>query len=398
MKICIITARIPPSHCGVGDYSVQLARELVEQGHEVTLICGKEQASTLDEPGIRIRNVVNGWGIFGIRSLLAEIPLRKPDLIFVNWVPHLYSPKGTSLGLALAMILAKIDGARIHTIVHEPFVEITRPSFLITGPIQRLALSILMRCSAAVLVTIQPWVHMLKAKFKWAASRIFWVPVGSNIPVAAVTVAERDHYRAELGIVPTDVAIGVFSLGGAGKDYALLTEAMRAVHKSKLPSFWIFIGVTDEEFARRFPKIKNVPHYCTGYLSSDKVSRWLQSIDLFVSPYDDGVSTRRGSLIAALAHGVPTVTTVGHLTDRAFFETSPLRLSSLDPAMFASSVLKAAQTAMSLRETRGEIREFYKRWFRWKDIAASLLTPKTVNSPNKFTTLNDPNYPKDLAG
>ena len=28
MKICIITARIPPSHCGVGDYSVQLAREL----------------------------------------------------------------------------------------------------------------------------------------------------------------------------------------------------------------------------------------------------------------------------------------------------------------------------------------------------------------------------------
>jgi len=397
MRICIITARIPPSHCGVGDYSVQLAHELVSQGHEVTLICGKEQAGTSDEPGIRIRNVVSSWGIFGIRSLLAELPLRKPDLILVNWVPHLYAPKGTNLGLALAMVLAKIDGARIHTIVHEPYVELTRPSFFITGPIQRLALGILTWCSAAVLVTIQPWVQMLKAKYKKAADKIFWVPVGSNIPVAPVTVTERDHYRSELGMVPTDVALGVFSLGGAGKDLPCLTEAMKAMNKARIPCFWIFIGVTDEEFAEKFPKLKNVPHYCTGYLATETVSRWLQSIDLFVAAFDDGVSTRRTSVIAALAHGVPTVTTVGHLTDHAFYEMSPLILTSLDPTEFASHVVRAAQNLSSLRTGRPEIREFYKSWFRWKDIATSLLSPRAPAKTSKAASLQDPNYPSDLA-
>ncbi len=397
MKICIITARIPPSHCGVGDYSVQLARELVSQGHEITLLCGKEQASSLPEPGIRVLNVVSSWGLWGIRSLLAEIPLRKPELILVNWVPHLYSKKGTSIGLAVAMLLAKIDGARIHTIVHEPYVELSRPSFFITGPIQRLALGILTWSSAAVLVTIQPWVKMLKTRFKWAAKKIYWVPVGSNIPITPVTVSEREHYRSELSMFPTDVALGVFSLGGAGKDYPCLNEAMKEVTKAKIPCYWIFIGVTDEEFAMRFPKIKNVPHYCTGYLPTETVSRWMQSIDLLVAAFDDGVSTRRTSVIAALAHGVPTITTVGHLTDEAFYETSPLILTSLDPVDFAGRVVHAAKNLPSLRERRGEIRDFYKTWFRWKDIALSLLSPKTPREVSKASHLQDPNYPSDLA-
>src|SRR5205085_11119201 len=50
-------------------------------------------------------------------------------------------------------------------------------------------------------------------------------------------------------------------------------------------------------------------------LSAGDVSRHLQACDLLVQPYPDGVSTRRTSFMAALAHGRPTVTTRGPLTE-----------------------------------------------------------------------------------
>jgi len=200
--------------------------------------------------------------------------------------------------------------------------------------------------------------------------------------VVPVTVSERDHYRSELGILPNDVAIGVFSLGGAGKLYGYIAESMQAMLKSKTPTFWVFIGVTDEEFVKYFPKLKKIPHYCTGYLSADKVSRWLQSVDLLAAPFDDGVSTRRTSVIAGMAHGVPTITTAGHLTDEDFYEKSPLLISPLDAGQFAEMVMDAGKDLKRLRESRGKIREFYKEHFRWKAIVEGLLS--AVAPPDKL--------------
>jgi glycosyltransferase involved in cell wall biosynthesis len=47
----------------------------------------------------------------------------------------------------------------------------------------------------------------------------------------------------------------------------------------------------------------------TGYLSDEKVSHLLQISDLVVLPFDSPISTRRGSMIAAIGHGCCVVTT-----------------------------------------------------------------------------------------
>jgi glycosyltransferase involved in cell wall biosynthesis len=44
-------------------------------------------------------------------------------------------------------------------------------------------------------------------------------------------------------------------------------------------------------------------------LPEPAVSTYLQAADLMVMPYKDGVSLRRGTLMAALAHGRPVITT-----------------------------------------------------------------------------------------
>jgi hypothetical protein len=51
------------------------------------------------------------------------------------------------------------------------------------------------------------------------------------------------------------------------------------------------------------------------------LSRHLQACDLMLQPYADGVSCRRTSFMASLAHGRASVTTLGHSSE-GFWATS----------------------------------------------------------------------------
>jgi glycosyltransferase involved in cell wall biosynthesis len=53
----------------------------------------------------------------------------------------------------------------------------------------------------------------------------------------------------------------------------------------------------------------------SGELDAAALSQRLQACDLLVQPYPDGASTRRTTLMAALSHGIPVVTTTGRLTE-----------------------------------------------------------------------------------
>lgn len=55
--------------------------------------------------------------------------------------------------------------------------------------------------------------------------------------------------------------------------------------------------------------ISNQDIHWTGYLSTDRISLALQLADVVVLPFSQPVSMRRGSLIAALAHGCAVITT-----------------------------------------------------------------------------------------
>jgi glycosyltransferase involved in cell wall biosynthesis len=54
----------------------------------------------------------------------------------------------------------------------------------------------------------------------------------------------------------------------------------------------------------------------TGTLEPRAVSHHLAACDVMLQPYPDGVSSRRTSVMAALAHGRPVVTTIGELSER----------------------------------------------------------------------------------
>ena len=58
----------------------------------------------------------------------------------------------------------------------------------------------------------------------------------------------------------------------------------------------------------------------TGFLPSGELSPHLAACDLLIQPYPDGASSRRSSLMAGISHGVPVVTTSGHLSESLWSE------------------------------------------------------------------------------
>ena len=375
MKVCIITAQLPPIRCGVGDHTVQLANTLAARGDEVVVLTGRTQVAEVLDARFTVRNRLPGWGVAGMRQLWREIRHERPDVVLLQWVPFLYSRTGTNIVLPFTLALLSLTGVPMHVMVHEPWVPFTRWSFCLTGPIQRFALATLVTAADRVGVSIERWVGLLRSRIPWKRRAIHWVPVGSNIPVEP---RETERLRAALDIPSSAPIVGVFSLFGSAKGYPLISAAWEQLAACTDEPYIVLIGASAEEANVHLPAVAS-HRRCrtTGYLSSADVSRWLSELSLLVAPFMDGVSSRRGSVMAALAHGVPVVSTRGSHTDSLFLD-SPLRLSSTDPDAFAETARALYFDTVNRVALGAASARFYERHFAWSVIADQLL-PRTAN-------------------
>jgi glycosyltransferase involved in cell wall biosynthesis len=142
------------------------------------------------------------------------------------------------------------------------------------------------------------------------------IPIGSNIPVAPPPDYDRSAWRARLGLAPTDTLVCYFGLISRSKGLQVLLDAL-----ARLPARFRLLVVGGEatqpqdrayadEIRRQIEALGLHERVnISGHCDADKVSAHLLAADLAALPFADGASFRRGSLLAALAHGVPVVTT-----------------------------------------------------------------------------------------
>jgi glycosyltransferase involved in cell wall biosynthesis len=77
----------------------------------------------------------------------------------------------------------------------------------------------------------------------------------------------------------------------------------------------------------------------TGALPAGELSMAISSCDVMAQPYPDGVTSRRGSMMAALEHARAIVTTQGLLTEPLWAQRGAVALVPVgDSADFASTV------------------------------------------------------------
>jgi glycosyltransferase involved in cell wall biosynthesis len=107
----------------------------------------------------------------------------------------------------------------------------------------------------------------------------------------------------------------------------------------------------------------------TGYIPSKQVSAALLSADTVVLPYRDGISFRRGSLHAALAHGCPIISTRPVVPLPELVQEKNVLLVPPDDPDAISQAAQRLHDDLALKRRIGEGAAALAQQFTWTHIA-----------------------------
>ncbi len=373
----IITPEFPPRLGGVADYACQLAEALRHaSGCPVHVWARGEALGT--SPAVQVHSLgdeIRPASLRRVSNQLDEIPGRKR--ILVQWVPHGYGYQSMNVPFCWWLLQRALQGDIVEVMVHEPFLRFREGSWRqdVAAAVHRIMICLVLRAASRVWVSTLDWVAELRP---WAFGRNLgfgWLPVPNNIPVCD-SPDEVQAVRAAIGS-PGQSIIGHFGTFGAG---------VRQMLESLLPCLLLvpdthilLVGPGSSEFREvlltRYPGQRSQLH-ATGALAPRELSLHLSACDLMLQPYPDGVNGRRGSVMAALAHRKPVVTTAGRATEPVWRGRDAVLLGNWsDP----DSLTRQISALLDDRAARAELAErgfeLYKTRFDLKHTVEALLRP-----------------------
>jgi glycosyltransferase involved in cell wall biosynthesis len=306
VRLALFSPDVPGVPGGVSDHTLALARALAGRGAAVSVLAGRGDAERFAPVPCRL---AVGPGPHGGRDLTGALREAGADRLLVQYVPFLYARLGVAPRLIGALRRVRRAGIPIAVFVHEPFVPFTRLPWLLTGVLQRLQLRAVLRLAERAYAPVPAWVARLEG---WTGGGVpvTLAPVGATLPASGLS---RDAARARLGLHDGQVAIGVFSPGANGFRADWVVEAWHALPPSDATR-WVLFGNGSAALA---PRLAGPSVTALGTLPPAGIADTTRGMDLVLAPYRDGLTLRRTAAMLALAHGVATVSSTGHLWDPA---------------------------------------------------------------------------------
>jgi glycosyltransferase involved in cell wall biosynthesis len=316
MRIALLSAEYPPQPGGVGDYTARLSAALVDRGHQVfvfTIADGRLQTIDLTgtNPNLQstIYNRQSDWGWRSWRAVRAALEHTRPDILHIQYQTGAY-------GMHPAINLLPW---RLRRLPQRPRVIVTAHDLLLpylfpkAGPLRRWVTRRLLADTDAVVATNEEDYAQIARE---RSNVVELIPIGSNIALAPPPDYDRAAWRVRLHVANDQTLVAYFGLISHTKGLDVLLDAL-----ARLPSNISLLVVggaasapKDRAYAEHIEQIIATHGLAsrvaiTGHCPGDQVSAHLLAADLAALPFSDGASFRRGSLLATLAHGLPTVTT-----------------------------------------------------------------------------------------
>lgn len=381
MHVVLLAAEYPPAPGGVGDYTSQLAAALRANGVRVDVLTiekGNMVRYAAPETGQQreqrhfVAAARGGWGWQFWPALIRVLDELRPDVLHIQYQTGAYRMH-PAINLLPWRLRALPGRPRVVVTFHDLLEPYLFPK---AGPLRRLATTRLAADSDAVIVTNAADHARLAAMLAARKTSPHLVPIGSNIPVAPPEGYERAAWRARLGLAPSELVIAYFGLLSPNKGADLLLTALVS-----LPARLLIIGgeataPQDQAFAQRFAsRVSELGLTArvlfTGHVAPERVSGHLMAADIVALPFRDGASFRRGSLLAALAHGCALVTT--QPTDAVAMaqlrHNEQALLVPPDDAGALAAALARLAADPSLRERLGAAGRTLAAAFSWPAIA-----------------------------
>lgn len=360
----LLTGEYPPQSGGVGDYTRMVAAGLAARGHAVH-VWSPSGGDPCD--GVDVHRLPDAFGVRSRRMLGAALT-SQPGTLLLQYVPNALGVRGANVPFCAWLLGARRRGVDVRVMFHEPYMyfALRRPSRNLLAATQRVMAALLLRASPVAYISTSAWVRYLRP---WGARVLIESPIPATIPSAPVR-ADVDRWRT-MFMAGRGAARLVAHFGTFGDHMAAeLAAALPAVLAAAPDVSFVLIGRGAGGFAASLAERHSalasriVP---ADALPPGQVAAALQACDLALQPYPDGVTTRRTSVMAPLANGVPVVTTDGALTEPVWRETGAVSLTRAgDPVSAGSTVASllgdlAARSDLGLRGRRAYHERFALR-------------------------------------
>ena len=379
MRIGFVTGEYPPMQGGVGAFTQEMARAMAALGHKVRVLTNVKAAGG-DLPGVPVDTVVTRWRFDALRATAAWARQHTLDVVNVQYQTAAYSMSPFIHFMPHFLRRSLRDRVPIVTTFHD-----LRPPYLIpkAGDLRMLVVFALARGSSGVIVTNREDEAILAADPR--IRRLRRIAIGSNVRAHAPPGYDRAAWRERVGAEPGDLLVGYFGFLNASKGAHVLVGAAAKAIAAGVPVRLLMIGGragdSDPTNLRYSETVDGLiaqlgladrVHW-TGFVSDAEVSGHLYACDLCALPYRDGVSYRRGTFMAAIAHGCAVVTTMPDLDIPELVSGENVRLVlRRDADALAEAIIElAGEPAMRARLGRGALALAER--FTWDKLAAETL-------------------------
>ena len=397
LRIAFIAGEYPPLQGGLGDYTRELARALVHLGHDVRVVTRRVEASLASnderaqgEP--RVLRVVDGWGWRAWPTVRRAVA--GADVVHIQYQTAAYAMHPFINALPWLLRLTPPLPSP-PSLTGKGAGELGRPLLAITYHDTRIPYLF------PKAGPVRPWVTRLPgrgadlvvttnaedgARLQSVARALAYIPIGSNIAPTA-DASDRPAFRVRWGIGTDTPLLVYFGFVNRAKGADTLVAALARLRAAGLPAQVLMlggqVGASDPSNALCLAEVQAQAQALgvastlvwTDFLSEAEVSAALISADMAVLPYREGVSLQRGTLMAALAHGLPIVTTRPPVPPppsplpRLVDDVNAVLVPTDDPAALAEAV--ATLWADPARRARlGAAARDLSQAFGWERIAA----------------------------
>lgn len=343
----LLSGGYPPMRDGIGDHTLRLARELAKSV-PVEVWTTQLPGRPPDE-GFPVREVFDARRPASILNI-AE----RPGRVFVQYNPFGFGPRGFNPWLRPAL-----RGREFSVLFHETMVPAEGWKFRLMRLYQEPQFRALVRGAQRIFVSTGRWGDEVRDVRDVAPTLL---PVGSNVDRARIG---RDEARQRMGFRAGQVVAGVFGSAHPSRLFDWIAAGFRRIRETCRDAALVYIGAD----GAKLRAVCGEEVVDCGVLAAEEVGERLMACDVFLAPFIDGLSTRRGSVVAALQHGVPVVSTSRGWTDAALRGREGIELVPVEAgiAAFAERCVAARRGPMKSLE------EFYREVFDWPVAARTIL-------------------------
>ena len=302
--------------------------------------------------------------------MLDQFP--SPRTLLVQWVPHGYGRRSMNIGFCRWLAQrVKQHGDLMQLMVHEPFLEFRGIRQSAAAAVHRWMISTLLHAAERVWLSIPAWESKLRT-YAPAKLQMDWLPIPSSIPRTATPESAR-AVREKLGNPPLFLGhFGTYSAAIREMLEPAVVELLRGY--PELSFVMLGSGARDarSEFLARSPDLQN-RLFATGISASHELSAHLAACDLLIQPFPDGASSRRSSLMAGISHGVPVLTTSGHLSEPLWSDSGAVAIvPANDRVAFTNSARRLIDSAEERSRLASAGLRLYQERFDWPLVIAAL--------------------------